>query len=117
MPASARQSLSVAVGRTLLRYRLTCCWKAPRWSAGSRCCARWHSRFGGSATRACGGWRCRNWGRPSTPGQILSTRRDLVPPDIAEELALQDQVAPFEEPARHQIEAALASVESCRRIR
>ncbi|MGO1718917.1 MAG: ubiquinone biosynthesis regulatory protein kinase UbiB [Luteimonas sp.] len=30
-------------------------------------------------------------------GQILSTRRDLVPPDIAEELALlQDQVAPFD---------------------
>ena len=29
-------------------------------------------------------------------GQILSTRRDLLPPDIAEELALlQDQVAPF----------------------
>src|SRR5690606_22479713 len=29
-------------------------------------------------------------------GQILSTRRDLVPPDLAEELALlQDQVAPF----------------------
>ncbi len=30
-------------------------------------------------------------------GQILSTRRDLMPPDIAEELALlQDQVAPFD---------------------
>ena len=30
-------------------------------------------------------------------GQILSTRRDLVPPDIAEELALlQDRVAPFD---------------------
>src|SRR5690554_6824976 len=30
-------------------------------------------------------------------GQILSTRRDLVPPDIAGELAmLQDQVAPFD---------------------
>ncbi len=29
-------------------------------------------------------------------GQILSTRRDLIPPDIAEELAkLQDQVPPF----------------------
>lgn len=29
-------------------------------------------------------------------GQMLSTRRDLVPPDIADELArLQDQVAPF----------------------
>src|SRR5690606_6193874 len=30
-------------------------------------------------------------------GQILSTRRDLVPPDIANELALlQDRVAPFD---------------------
>lgn len=31
-------------------------------------------------------------------GQLLSTRRDLIPPDIADELArLQDQVAPFSE--------------------
>jgi ubiquinone biosynthesis protein len=30
-------------------------------------------------------------------GQVLSTRRDLMPPDIADELAkLQDQVPPFE---------------------
>ncbi|NUS59627.1 MAG: ubiquinone biosynthesis regulatory protein kinase UbiB, partial [Lysobacter sp.] len=30
-------------------------------------------------------------------GQILSTRRDLVPPDVAEELThLQDRVAPFD---------------------
>ena len=29
-------------------------------------------------------------------GQILSTRRDLLPPDVAEELSLlQDRVAPF----------------------
>src|SRR6187549_2408814 len=29
-------------------------------------------------------------------GQVLSTRRDLLPPDIADELAkLRDQVAPF----------------------
>ena len=29
-------------------------------------------------------------------GQVLSTRRDLIPPDIADELAkLQDQVPPF----------------------
>ena len=29
-------------------------------------------------------------------GQVLSTRRDLIPPDIAEELArLQDRVPPF----------------------
>ncbi|MFA7488898.1 MAG: AarF/UbiB family protein, partial [Lysobacteraceae bacterium] len=44
-------------------------------------------------------------------GQILSTRRDLVPPDIAQELALlQDQVAPFDAGiARAQIETALGA--------
>jgi len=42
-------------------------------------------------------------------GQILSTRRDLVPPDIAGELALlQDRVRPFDgEAARAIVEAAL----------
>ncbi|HJW45495.1 MAG TPA: ubiquinone biosynthesis regulatory protein kinase UbiB [Lysobacter sp.] len=42
-------------------------------------------------------------------GQILSTRRDLVPLDIAEELALlQDRVAPFDgEAARAIVETAL----------
>ncbi|HET7126219.1 MAG TPA: ubiquinone biosynthesis regulatory protein kinase UbiB [Lysobacter sp.] len=43
-------------------------------------------------------------------GQILSTRRDLIPEDIAVELALlQDQVAPFDgDTARKLVEAALA---------
>ena len=42
-------------------------------------------------------------------GQILSTRRDLVPPDIAEELTLlQDKVKPFDgEAARRIVEQAL----------
>lgn len=42
-------------------------------------------------------------------GQILSTRRDLLPGDIADELSqLQDRVAPFPgELARQQIESAL----------
>lgn len=42
-------------------------------------------------------------------GQILSTRRDLVPPDVAEELSLlQDRVAPFDgEDARRIVEQAL----------
>jgi ubiquinone biosynthesis protein len=42
-------------------------------------------------------------------GQILSTRRDLLPPDVANELALlQDRVKPFPgEQARAAIEAAL----------
>jgi ubiquinone biosynthesis protein len=43
-------------------------------------------------------------------GQILSTRRDLVPADIAEELSLlQDRVAPFDgETARGIVESALS---------
>lgn len=42
-------------------------------------------------------------------GQMLSTRRDLLPPDIAEELALlQDRVPPFcGQAARRQIEESL----------
>jgi ubiquinone biosynthesis protein len=42
-------------------------------------------------------------------GQILSTRRDLVPPDVAEELSLlQDRVKPFDgEAARAIVERAL----------
>ncbi|GGD51558.1 ubiquinone biosynthesis regulatory protein kinase UbiB [Pseudoxanthomonas indica] len=42
-------------------------------------------------------------------GQILSTRRDLVPPDVAEELALlQDRVKPFDgDQARMIVERAL----------
>jgi ubiquinone biosynthesis protein len=42
-------------------------------------------------------------------GQILSTRRDLVPPDVSEELTLlQDRVAPFDgDVARAVVEAAL----------
>jgi ubiquinone biosynthesis protein len=45
-------------------------------------------------------------------GQILSTRRDLVPPDIAEELThLQDRVAPFDgEIARNLVELELGRV-------
>lgn len=42
-------------------------------------------------------------------GQMLSTRRDLLPPDLADELALlQDRVPPFDgQLARQQIELAL----------
>ena len=44
-------------------------------------------------------------------GQVLSTRRDLVPPDIADELSLlQDQVAPFPgAAARAMVELELGS--------
>ncbi|MDR3387124.1 MAG: ubiquinone biosynthesis regulatory protein kinase UbiB [Rudaea sp.] len=44
-------------------------------------------------------------------GQILSTRRDLLPPDVADELALlQDQVPPFPgAEARAAVEAALGA--------
>ena len=47
-------------------------------------------------------------------GQILSTRRDLLPPDVADELAqLQDRVPPFPgEQARAAVEAALGAAVS-----
>src|SRR5690242_7112636 len=49
-------------------------------------------------------------------GQILSTRRDLLPPDVADELTmLQDRVAPFPESvARAAIESALGAPISAR---
>lgn len=44
-------------------------------------------------------------------GQMLSTRRDLFPPHIADQLAmLQDRVAPFDGlQAKKQIEQAMAA--------
>ncbi|HEX7384487.1 MAG TPA: AarF/UbiB family protein, partial [Burkholderiaceae bacterium] len=47
-------------------------------------------------------------------GQVLSTRRDLLPPDVADELALlQDRVPPFPpERARELVERALGPVET-----
>ena len=45
-------------------------------------------------------------------GQMLSTRRDLFPPEIADQLALlQDRVAPFDgERAKKQIEEAMGNI-------
>ncbi len=45
-------------------------------------------------------------------GQMLSTRRDLFPPQIADQLALlQDRVAPFDgERAKKQIEEAMGNI-------
>ncbi|MFP1482488.1 hypothetical protein ACLB1S_31665 [Escherichia coli] len=45
-------------------------------------------------------------------GQMLSTRRDLFPPHIADQLALlQDKVAPFDgKLAKQQIEAAMGGL-------
>ncbi|UMY58284.1 hypothetical protein MJ699_01825 [Klebsiella pneumoniae] len=47
-------------------------------------------------------------------GQMLSTRRDLFPPHIADQLALlQDRVAPFEgKLAQQQIEKAMGGCRS-----
>ena len=43
-------------------------------------------------------------------GQMLSTRRDLFPPHIADQLALlQDRVAPFEGKLAQQIEKAMGA--------
>lgn len=59
------------------------------------------------------GWRSRSWGRRWIKfGQMLSTRRDLFPPHIADQLALlQDRVAPFEgKLAQQQIEKAMGGL-------
>ena len=51
-------------------------------------------------------------------GQILSTRRDLVPPDVAEELSLlQDRVAPFDGEAARADRRARAGAAGQRSLR
>ena len=51
-------------------------------------------------------------------GQVLSTRRDLLPADLADELAkLQDNVPPFPaEQARRMVESALGKPIECERV-
>ena len=102
------------IGRVLLRYRLDDLLDdtpAERWLALARPFVPRASREIAALSR---GVRLRLALQELGPifvkfGQILSTRRDLVPTDIAEELAqLQDRVAPFPgELARAQIEKAL----------
>lgn len=102
------------IGRVLLRYRLDALLDgtpAERWLRLMRPFVPRASREVATLSR---GTRLRLALQELGPifvkfGQILSTRRDLVPPDIADQLAqLQDRVAPFDgEIARAMVERAL----------
>ncbi|GAB3736467.1 ubiquinone biosynthesis regulatory protein kinase UbiB [Luteimonas pelagia] len=102
------------IGRVLLRYRLDALLDdtpAERWLRLARPFVPRASREVEAMPR---GARLRMALQELGPifvkfGQILSTRRDLVPPDVADELALlQDRVAPFDgEVARRMVEDAL----------
>ncbi|MDE2406984.1 MAG: ubiquinone biosynthesis regulatory protein kinase UbiB [Xanthomonadaceae bacterium] len=102
------------IGRVLLRYRLDDLLDgtpAERWLNLMRPFVPRASREVASLSR---GARLRLALQALGPifvkfGQILSTRRDLIPPDIAEELTLlQDRVAPFDGvQARTLVEVAL----------
>lgn len=105
---------ALRIGRILLRYRLDALLNgtaAERWLNLMRPFVPRASRDVAALSR---GARLRLALQDLGPifvkfGQILSTRRDLVPPDIAVELALlQDRVAPFDgQQARALVERAL----------
>jgi ubiquinone biosynthesis protein len=102
------------IGRVLLRYRLDDLFEdtpAERWLKLAR---PFVPRASASIAAQSRGARLRLALQELGPifvkfGQILSTRRDLVPPDVADELAqLQDRVRPFDgETARAIVEQAL----------
>jgi len=105
---------ALRIGRVLLRYRLDDLLRgtpADKWLRLMRPFVPRASRDVAAMSR---GQRVRMALQELGPifvkfGQILSTRRDLVPPDVADELALlQDRVAPFDgEAARAIVEQAL----------
>src|SRR5690606_22881519 len=105
---------ALRIGRVLLRYRLDDLLDgtpAERWLRLARPFVSQDTREIAALSR---GARLRLALQELGPifvkfGQILSTRRDLVPPDVADELALlQDQVAPFPgDAARAIVEEAL----------
>ncbi len=105
---------ALGIGRVLLRYRLDELVRdtpAERWLRLMRPFVPRASRDVAAMPR---GLRLRLALQELGPifvkfGQILSTRRDLVPPDVADELTLlQDRVAPFDgEAARAIVEQAL----------
>jgi len=109
------------IGRVLLRYRLDDLLDdtpAERWLKLMR---PFVPRAAGDIAARSRGARLRLALQELGPifvkfGQILSTRRDLLPPDLVDELALlQDQVAPFDgDTARSIVESELqAPVTSC----
>jgi ubiquinone biosynthesis protein len=105
---------ALRIGRVLLRYRLDDLLDdtaAERWLKLMRPCV---PRAAAQIAAQSRGARLRLALQELGPifvkfGQILSTRRDLVPPDVAEELTLlQDRVAPFDgDVARALVERAL----------
>jgi len=102
------------IGRILLRYRLDDLFEdtpAERWLKLAR---PFVPRASATIAAQSRGARLRLALQELGPifvkfGQILSTRRDLMPPDVADQLALlQDRVKPFDgEAARAIVEAAL----------
>ncbi|MET0807754.1 MAG: ubiquinone biosynthesis regulatory protein kinase UbiB [Pseudoxanthomonas sp.] len=111
MKAALRAS---KIGRVLLRYRLDDLFEdtpAERWLKLAR---PFVPRASATIAAQSRGARLRLALQELGPifvkfGQILSTRRDLVPPDVADELSqLQDRVQPFDgETARAIVEQAL----------
>ncbi|WP_133501584.1 ubiquinone biosynthesis regulatory protein kinase UbiB [Cognatilysobacter terrigena] len=102
------------IGRVLLRYRLDALIEgtpAERWLRLAR---PFVPRASATVAELPRGARLRLALQELGPifvkfGQILSTRRDLIPPDVADELALlQDRVQPFDgEAARRIVEESL----------
>src|SRR5690606_1018487 len=118
-PAPGESGLSTLlraarIGRVLLRYRLDDLFDdtpAERWLKLMR---PFVPRAAGDIAARSRGARLRLALQELGPifvkfGQILSTRRDLLPPDLVDELALlQDQVAPFDgDTARSIVESEL----------
>ena len=104
------------VGRTLLRYRLDALFDGTPLERRLALLRPLAPRSAADIVNLPRGTRVRLALQELGPifvkfGQVLSTRRDIVPPDVADELALlRDQVAPFDAGiARHQIEAALGA--------
>ena len=128
MSGSLRAALRASrIGRVLLRYRLDDLLDdtpAERWLNLAR---PFVPRASAEIAALPRGARLRHALQELGPifvkfGQILSTRRDLVPPDIAEELTLlQDKVKPFdgtaareivEQALGHRIDAAFATFDT-----
>lgn len=90
------------IARVLLRYRLDELVEATHLFRGLRYARALIARSTPEIEALSRGARLRRACEELGPifvkvGQILSTRRDLVPPDVAQELALlQDRVAPFD---------------------
>ena len=90
------------IGRVALRYRLDDLFDAGRVPGWVRTARVFVPAASADVARLSRGARLRLALQELGPifvkfGQVLSTRRDLVPPDVADELALlQDQVQPFD---------------------